>query len=72
MTNELTAEVEVENTVHHKAIIRARNENYSEFKQRFSGSVDHIMTKFDAEREEELRFQQYWQDNLKEITVKHI
>lgn len=31
-----------------------------------------MMTKFDAERKEETRFQQYWDENLKEITVKHI
>lgn len=30
------------------------------------------MTKFDSERKEEVRFQQYWGENLKEITVKHI
>jgi hypothetical protein len=30
------------------------------------------MAKFDADRQEELRFNAYWQQNLKEITVKHI
>jgi hypothetical protein len=33
--NELATEVEIENTLHHKAIIRARDDNYSTFKQRF-------------------------------------
>ena len=30
------------------------------------------MSKFDQERKEEERFQEYWQENLKEITIKHI
>ena len=30
------------------------------------------MTKYDDERKEDVRFQQYWAENLKEITVKHI
>ena len=33
--NEIASQVEVQNTNHHKAIIRARNENYNDFKQRF-------------------------------------
>ena len=33
--NELSAEVEIQNTLHHKAIVRARNENYLDFKKRF-------------------------------------
>ena len=72
ISNELASQVEIQNTNHHKAIIRARNENYNEFKQRFQKSLDYIMTKFDDERKEEVRFQEYWQENLKEITVKHI
>ena len=70
--NELSGEVEVQNTLHHKAVIRGRNENYSEFKQRFQQSLNYIMKKFDDERKEEVRFQEYWGENLKEITVKHI
>lgn len=70
--NELASQVEVQNTNHHKAIIRARNDNYGEFKARFQKSLDYIMSKFDSERKEEVRFQEYWQENLKEITVKHI
>ena len=70
--NEISAEVEVQNTLHHKAIIKARNENYLVFKKRFQVSVNEVMTKFDEERKEETRFQQYWDENLKEITVKHI
>ena len=72
ISNELASQVEIQNTNHHKAIIRARNENYNEFKQRFQKSLDYIMSKFDDERKEEVRFQEYWQENLKEITVKHI
>lgn len=30
--NEIACEVEVQNTMHHKAIIRNRNENYTVFK----------------------------------------
>jgi len=30
------------------------------------------MSKFDEERKEEVRFSEYWGENLKEITVKHI
>ena len=52
--------------------MRARNDNYSVFKMRFQQSLDYIMSKFDSERKEEIRFQEYWQENLKEITVKHI
>ena len=70
--NELSGEVEIQNTLHHKATIKARNENYGVFKQRFQTSLDYIMSKFDSERKEEVRFQEYWQENLKEITVKHI
>ena len=54
--NELSGEVEVENTLHHKAIIRARDNNYGQFKRRFQQSLDRIMTKFDSERKEEVRF----------------
>lgn len=70
--NEIASEVEVQNTLHHKAIIRARNDNYAIFKQRFQKSLNYIMSKFDMERKEELRFSEYWSENLKEITVKHI
>ncbi len=30
------------------------------------------MSEYDDERKMELRFAQYWQDNLLEITAKHI
>lgn len=70
--NEINTEVEIQNTLHHKSIIKARNENYVEFRNRFTQSLNLIMTKYDAERKEEIRFCQYWQDNLKEITTKHI
>ena len=64
--------MEVQNTVHHKAIIKARNENYAEFNNRFSASLARVMSKFDSLRQEEDRFNEYWEANLKEITVKHI
>jgi len=70
--NEVATDVEVQNTLHHKSIIRARNENYGVFKTRFQQSLDYIMSKFDSERKEEIRFTEYWSENLKEITIKHI
>lgn len=70
--NELASQVEVQNTNHHKSIVRARNDNYGEFKTRFQKSLDYVMSKFDEERKEEVRFQEYWSENLKEITAKHI
>ena len=70
--NEITSEIEIQNTAHHKAIVKARNENYTIFKSRFQESLDKIMSKYDGERKEEIRFNQYWNENLKEITVKHI
>jgi len=58
--NEINTDVEIQNTLHHKAIIKARNENYVEFRNRFTQSLNQIMTKYDAERKEEIRFCQYW------------
>jgi hypothetical protein len=66
--NELSAEVDVQNTEHHKHIIKARNEYYSSFKTRFEQSVKGIVARFDDLRKEELRFNNYWAQNLKEIT----
>jgi len=53
-------------------IIKARNESYDLFKARFNVSVQRILQKFDSDRQEEFRFNLYWQQNLKEITKKHI
>lgn len=64
----MSAEIEVLNTDHHKAIIKARNESYERFKKRFLDNVKLIMERFDEERKEELRFNSYWIQNLKEIT----
>ena len=58
--NEIATEVEIENTAHHKAVVRARNENYQKFKTRFEQSLQDIMQKFDDLRKEEHRFQNYW------------
>ena len=41
--NELTSEVEVKNTDYHKVIIKARNEYYTGFKNRFQESIQEIM-----------------------------
>ena len=70
--NEIACEVEVQNTDHHKAIIKARNEHYLAYKERFQLSLTATMAKYDALRKEENRFNQYWASNLAEITKKHI
>jgi len=70
--NEISTEVEVQNTDHHKAIIKARNEYYQSFKDRFQLSLTTTMEKYDSLRKEENRFNQYWSSNLAEITKKHI
>lgn len=64
--------VEVQNTPHHKLVIKARNENYHLFKERFEGSVKEVMETYNELRAEELRFEGYWNENLQEITIKHI
>ena len=43
-----------------------------QFKKRFENSIKDVMSSFDELRKEELRFNAYWQQNLKEITQKHI
>ena len=70
--NEINTEITVQNTAHHKAVVKARNEFYYMFKSRFNVSIALLMDKFDSDRHEEHRFNAYWQSNLKEITVKHI
>lgn len=70
--NEINTEVTILNTPHHKAIVKARNEFYVQFKNRFEESVRRIMSKYDSERVNEHKFNAYWASNLKEITVKHI
>ena len=70
--NELSNDIDVLNTEHHKHIIKARNEYYTSFKTRFEKSVKGIVGQFDNLRKEELRFNNYWAQNLKEITQKHI
>lgn len=70
--NELTVEIEVMNTDHHKAIIKARNKYYHDFKVRFEASIKEIMVRYDELRKEEHRFTNYWNQNLLEITKKHI
>lgn len=70
--NEINTELAIKNTAHHKMIVKARNESYELFKARFNVSVMRILQKFDNDRQEEFRFNAYWQQNLKEITKKHI
>ena len=60
------------NDDHHKAIVKARNEFYTLYKNRFLSSIDGIMSEYDEARKEEQRFSAYWTRNLAEITKKHI
>lgn len=71
-SNEITAEIEVQNSDQHKMIIKARNEFYLAFKSRFEQSIQDIMSQYDEYRKEEHRFSDYWATNLEEITKKHI
>lgn len=66
------SEIEVKNTNYHKSIIKARNEYYNIYKNRFEKSIKQTMDKYDDLRKEENRFSVYWTANLNEITKKHI
>ena len=70
--NELTGDVSLKNTDHHKSIVKARNRYYELYKTRFLSSVADIKSKYDTLRNEEDRFSAYWTRNLAEITKKHI
>jgi hypothetical protein len=70
--DELCVEIEMPNTDHHKQIVKARNEYYQTYKKRFEQSIRGTMGRFDELRKEELRFNVYWLQNLKQITMKHI
>ena len=70
--NELTGDVSLKNTDHHKSIVKARNRYYELYKTRFLSSVADIKSKYDNLRNEEDRFSAYWARNLAEITKKHI
>ena len=71
-TNELSGEIDIANTEHHKHIVKARNEYYNNFKLRFESNIKSTVERFDSLRKEEIRFNNYWTQNLKEITMKHI
>ena len=70
--NEITTDVDVMNTDQHKSIIKARNEFYHLFKDRFEQTIKDVMAEYDDYRKEDVRFALYWANNLKEITRKHI
>ena len=70
--NEIKSEIDVHNTDQHKMIIKARNEFYIAYKDRFEQSIHDIMATYDGYRKEEHRFSNYWATNLDEITKKHI
>ena len=70
--NQISKEVEVKNTDFHKSIIKARNEYYSTFKTRFESSIQGVMKNYNEYRAEEVAFNNYWNQNLKELTLKHI
>lgn len=52
--------------------MKARNEYYNQYKSRFEVSIRGYAKRFDELRKEEIRFNGYWAQNLKEITQKHI
>ena len=54
--NEITKEIEVMNTPQHKGIIKARNEYYLMFKDRFENSIKDVMAEYDDYRKEDVRF----------------
>jgi hypothetical protein len=58
--------------MHHKSIVRARNENYKLFVERFNASVTGVMKRYDSERSHEVKFREYWETNMKEVQKKHI
>lgn len=70
--NELSDDIEIENTIHHKMIIKNRNEYYTKFTERFKASFDRIMKKYDGIRDEEENFNDYWDKNYKELISKHV
>lgn len=70
--NEISGDVTLKNTDHHKSIVKARNRYYEMYKSRFLKSVDEIKSTYDDLRNEEDRFGAYWARNLAEITKKHI
>ena len=70
--DEITGQVTLKNTDHHKSIVKARNRFYELYKSRFLTSVQQIKSKYDSLRNEEDRFSSYWARNLAEITKKHI
>jgi hypothetical protein len=70
--NEISDDIEIENTPHHKAVIKCRDEYFNKFTGRFKASFDRIMQKYDDIREEEENFNEYWDKNLQELKVKHI
>lgn len=70
--NELADDVEIENTAHHKSVIKNRDEYFTKFTERFKVSFDRIMQKYDDIREEEENFNEYWDKNLLELKAKHI
>lgn len=65
--NEIAEDIEIENTAHHKAIIKNRNEYFEKFTARFKHSFDRIMKKYDDIREEEENYNEYWEKNYKEL-----
>jgi hypothetical protein len=59
-SNELTGDFDIQNTDHHKQIIKARNEYYTSYKARFDSSIKAYAKRFDELRKEEIRFNGYW------------
>ena len=58
--NEINTEINVQNTPHHKAIVKALNEFYVNYNHRFEQSMRRLMHKYDELRSGEYRFNAYW------------
>ena len=70
--NEIGREIELLNTVHHKSIVKFRNEFFKKFAERFEKSFWKIQEDYDKLRDDEISFNSYWANNLKELEEKHI
>lgn len=68
----LLFDIEIENTPHHKAIIKNRDEHYNRFVDRFKKNFDRVMKKYDAIRDEEENYNDYWEKNYNELISKYV
>ena len=67
-SDELLQESETPNTVHHKALMRARGEIFKKYVERFKTNVEETMAYFDEQRLEENKFQLNWCKVVSQLT----